>query len=297
MDEKKEKKPFRSALKSVVEPLLIGLRNEVKKLTEKIEAGQASTQKTEVTNFPEQRDEIKVSNLPETQKVEVTNPQEQVNVKGLGEGLSTLKEAIVKRLTTTSDSIVNSIKELGGKTLSVKITNQKEIKFPKTQGVKLSDADMQTLIKGIKQEVQRVQIENSQPGEAVPVVLTDRDRRRFVEAFMNVTGGANLGNIKALLGDIVAGVEDDDAYVAFDVAVTSTEQEVDFGSEFTSFAISVGKGTGASGVLIRLNDGANDQILIESQGFVANDRFKISKVFLQTQGGTNNVTIFATKKI
>ena len=42
------------------------------------------------------------------------------------------------------------------------------------------------------------------------------------------------------------------------MAITDTEQEIDFGAVFTDFAISVGKGTGLDAVVIKLNDTANN---------------------------------------
>lgn len=215
--DKKENKNLRSALKSVVAPLLIVIRREIregnKKLLDFVMA-RPDVQKTEVTN---QQKEIKVANFPDKIKAEITNPQKEVEVKGLANhfvGLTKkvgeLKDSIAKRLTTTTDSIVKSIKELKDTTLSVKITNQKDIKFPQVQGVKLSDKDIQAIVKGIKQEVQRVQIENSTPGEAVPVVLTDLTRRRLYDLTVMITGGGggkggdvNLAGLKKVLDDLL----------------------------------------------------------------------------------------------
>lgn len=89
------------------------------------------------------------------------------------------------------------------------------------------------------------------------------------------------------------GVPHDD-YVSFDIALTTVEQEVDFGNEFTSFAISAG--TGAD-VNVKLNSASNNVILIGTQGSINHDLFKVSKVFVKTVVGVNTVTIFATRKI
>jgi len=207
-DNKKEKNntpTLKAALKSVVAPLLIGVRNDLKSLGKKFDAFKGNTQKTEVTNFPEQNKEIRVSNFPEQTKVEVTNPQKEVKVKGLGDALSTLKDAVVKRLSTTTDSIVKSIGELKDSTIKVTIENQKDIEFPKEQKVKMAEDQIDRIIKELKQEVvQRVKIDNSTPGEAIPVVLTEKTKKRFYDAISQmITGGANLGNVKDKLDQVI----------------------------------------------------------------------------------------------
>jgi len=204
--DKKENKTHKDALKSVVKPLLIVIRKEIKegneKLLEHFEA-RPEVQETKITN-PQY--EIKVTNFPDEIKAKITNPQKEVEVKGLAKSLTTLKDSIVKGLSSNVDSVVKSIGEaktfIKSHTFKVTVQNQKEVKFPKVQGVKLSDADMKKLIKGIKQEVQRVTIENSAPGEAIPVVLTNKDRRRFYDLLVQITGGTNLDNVKKLLQQI-----------------------------------------------------------------------------------------------
>lgn len=219
-DDKKEKN-FKAALKSVVAPLLIVIRREVKegnkKLLEYFEK-RPDVQKTEVTN---QQKDIEVSNFPEKIKAEITNPQKEVEVKGLTKSLSTNVKSIVNKLSTTADSIVKSLTEstdevktfIKSHTFKVEVENQKEIKFPKMQGVKLSADDMKILIKGIKQEVQRVQIENSTPGEAIPVVLTNKEKRRFYDLTLQITGGTNMARVVEAINNISVDISPGDIQI------------------------------------------------------------------------------------
>ncbi len=207
--DKKENNKYKDALKSVVKPLLIVLRREIragnKKLLEHFE-GRPDVQKSEVTNHPTK---IDVGNFPEQIKAEITNPQKEVDVKGIKDHFADLGKKIISvpaPITKAIDGMKSSIEKILKGTLTVKITNQKDVKFPKVQNVKLSDKDINAIIKGVKQEVQKVQIQNSTPGEAVPVVLAEKTLKRFYDLTVQITGGgggrANPRTPKGIFGPV-----------------------------------------------------------------------------------------------
>lgn len=209
MDDK-EKKNLKSLIKSEVTPYLIGLRNEIKEQFGKLlKKGPPEVQKTEEVNpveFPEVQ-KVELIDEPEVKKVEITNLQEEVKIKGIGlfiDNILSGVSATAESIKTLSLALGKKFDELKGHLFKVEVQNQKEVKFPDVQKVKLElTKEFQKLIKELKQEVQRVQIENSTPGEAIPVVITDSDKKRFKDWFSQVTGGVNLDKVKEKLDKVI----------------------------------------------------------------------------------------------
>lgn len=229
-----KERELRKALKAELLPPLLGLRNEIKKLGDilvEIKNQQPpEIIKTEIINQREPLKEVAISNFPETSKVEILNPTKEVEVKGIGsffekffEGTSALSGGIV----TLSLAIRKEIKELADKVFRVEVTNQKD------------NSDIVEAIKNIKQEPpiinipNGVRITNSEPNEAIPVILTSHDKKRFYTALQQVIAGndVNLDKvIKAIenisvdinAGDIEIGaveIKDGDSDTRLDVEI------------------------------------------------------------------------------
>jgi len=128
-------KHFKSALRSVIAPLLIVLRKEQKEtnslLIDQMES-RVEVQKTEETH-PQK--EIEVTNFPKEFKV--SNPQEQVSVKGLKDHFVDVHKMVAgvgKAIKEAGKLLVDSIGEvktfIQSHTFSVEVKNQKEITYP-----------------------------------------------------------------------------------------------------------------------------------------------------------------------
>ncbi len=202
-----EKKKIQEALKAELKPLLVGLRNDFAdfaKLLERIlEKEPPEIQKTEVINtlIPPEVQKVEVGNFPEPIKeVSITNPQKEVEVKGLKGFVGQVIHSF-DHFNQLGKMVSKGFDTLKINVFRVKVENQKEVKFPDVQKVQLQLT--KELIAILKQAVvQRVKIENSTPSEAIPVVLTNAERRRFYDILQQVTGGVNLGNVKDLLKQI-----------------------------------------------------------------------------------------------
>lgn len=190
----KKKDILKNVLKAEISPLLIGLRNEIADLAKEIkrqEKAKPKIQKSEITNpqkFPETQKTEEVNPIKE---VTVTNPQERVQVKGIKGLFGNLYNKIAQQ----TDFLGKSIKEIKTHVFKVQVENQKNVKFPDVQKVEVTNPQKQ-------EGVQRVKIENTQPSEAVPVVLTEKGKKRFYDILFQVTGGSNLSKLKQKLDDI-----------------------------------------------------------------------------------------------
>ena len=207
MDDK-EKKEIQKLLGKQLAPFLVGIRNEIKDQFGKILKKELpDIIKTEITN------PVK---FPDVQKVEQTNPQKEITIKNfpkevevkdlltfvtdLSEVLTAYQVQSSKTNSNDLRDIYKKIEELFSKTLSVNVKNKEEFAQPDIQKVEVTNQQKQQK----QPEVQRTKIENSTPSEAIPVVLTDADKKRFYTAISQmITGGANLGNVKKLLSDIL----------------------------------------------------------------------------------------------
>lgn len=184
-------KQLKSALKSELLPQFVGLRRETKELgllIKKLIAKEPpEIQKAEVQNFPA---------LPERYNVLVENDRSEELIKAivhlkesvekgdltmmdrLVEVLVANEKAAADRTSETFDeidkhgsAIVDALLQLDKDHLEVTVKNQPEpIAFPDVQRVEI-----------IKQNEPRVKIMNSEPQDAVPVVLVSKDRRKFYD--------------------------------------------------------------------------------------------------------------------
>ncbi len=187
-------KQLRKALRAEVNPLLIGLRSDNKQLWKAIKLLIEEQKKTRNVN-------IKRQEFPEIQKVETTNPQREIKVsnfpettkvvgiKGLfGNLYNKLEQLENKRDEGLQRLFLGFTKAIKVHIFKVRVENPTEIKFPKVQTV--------DFVKGIKEllkqeAVQRVKIENSTPKDAIPVVLVDKDKKRFYNILSAISSGIN----------------------------------------------------------------------------------------------------------
>ena len=203
-----ERHALKQALKSEVSPLLIGLRNEIKDLRKQVtkliskEFPEIQTvHEIDQKEFPK---DFSVNNFPK--EIEISNQRKEVEVKGFKSSFKALLggiNPIGKQLENITGLIRSNFTKLSDTVYKVKIENHKEIKFPDIQKVQIELT--QELIKLLKQaEVQRVHIENSSPKEAIPVILADKDRKRFYDLMVQVVGGGGGNSTKGSLGSILS---------------------------------------------------------------------------------------------
>lgn len=181
----KETKQLAKAIGDAVKPFLIGLRHEIKETNNRLDTlVNADPVSIENINLPEQREVV----FPETQKVHIENPTTEVTVKGYTnevfvKGFERLPPAIEKGLTSgfgfISKYLENSyektsslIKGALAQTFKVQITNHKE--FPTKLNVTVDNPQAEVFIS------------NRLPKDAVPVVLTTADRKKFYNAMQAV---------------------------------------------------------------------------------------------------------------
>ncbi len=195
-------KQLRKALKAEVSPLLIGLRNDNKALWKAVKLLVSEQKKTK---------NVKIQNQiepPEIQKVETINPQKEIKVNNFPEkirvrGIKGLFASLNGNIRTGDNLLVKSIlqveKALKSHIFKVQVQNQKEIIFPKVQTVDFVK-EIKTLLKELKQEVvQRVKIENSTPKDAIPVVLVDKDKKRFYNAISQIVNAlSHASDVRSL---------------------------------------------------------------------------------------------------
>lgn len=201
MDNEQEKK-LKALLRGEFLPLFIGLRNELKGLYEQlgklIDKEPPAIQKAEITNQPEPIRELAISNLPDVQKVEVLNQQEQLKeleIKGLTEQVSLVIKTFENKLNDVLASIRAFGIDIGTKVVKVDVQNN----TPPPKTIRVEN------LAEIKQEPivfpSSIKISNYAPQDAVPVILTSRDRKKFYEAFNNLYV-ANDVNLKAIIDAI-----------------------------------------------------------------------------------------------
>lgn len=309
--DKKENKTFKAALKSVIAPLLIVIRREQKETNKKLDdlkESRPEVQKTEVTNLQK---EIEVTNFPKQIKAEITNPQKEVEVKGIAgyfrDVTKTVGASFTKSITYLVDETRKGFKDLKDNTFKVTVTNQKDVKFPKVQDVALKELDQ--ILEALKQRVvQRVKIENSTPGEAIPVVLTNKDKRRFYDTLLQITGGTNLDNVKRKLDEIITVLENLDVTInagdiqigAVELKDETTDDRVNVATDSTKKAVFVQSESLASETTLAAIKAVTDLL-----AFVG-DRLKVDAVitltpnprpglrvaeFLKESGGSSAVNV------
>ena len=196
-----KEKDFKKALKAEVAPLLIVLRKEIAGLTKVTKLLVSEQKKTRNVN-------IKSQEFPDVQKVETINPQTEVKVKNFPEatrvkGIRGLFSDLGNKIRQGDEGVIKILllkfDELRKSTLKVEVQNQKAIVFPKVQTVDFVK-ELKHILK--QAEVQRVKIENSTPGEAVPVVLTSKDKKRFYDAISQIVnaigGGGGRADVRSL---------------------------------------------------------------------------------------------------
>src|SRR3990172_3511896 len=205
MDNEKEIE-LRKALKAELMPPLLGLRNELKKvgetLTEIKNQQPPDLIKAEIINPTEPLKEVAISNFPETSKVEVLNPTKEVEVKGIGgffdkifEGFSALSDGI----TSLSLTIGKWCGEIKNQIFKVEVQNFPETHFPTKIDTKITNPE------DFKQEFPTsMRISNSEPSEAIPVILATKDRKRFyqaLEAVVAIGDDIKIGAVEIKDGD------------------------------------------------------------------------------------------------
>ena len=236
------KKKLAEALRSEVNPLLIGLRSDTKrvaKLLEKLIAKEPpKLQKTEVQNFPK----------PGVQKIEAEKIiVENTDAKAIAEAAATIVEEIQATGAETEGATQNLEREVGAQAektrgafakaivglgtamakaaadikrsvFKVQVTNPPE-PFVMPDVVKVEEQHKQEPPK-----VQDVKVVNDKPSEAMPVILTSRDRKRFYDLLVQLTGGGgvNLGNIKKLLEKLAVKETSTGSFGAVSVGTTAT---------------------------------------------------------------------------
>jgi len=228
MDNEKEIE-LRKALKAELLPPLLGLRNELKKvgetLTEIKNQQPPDLIKAEIINPTEPLKEVAISNFPETSKVEVLNPTKEVEVKGIGgffdkvfEGFSALSDGI----TSLSLTIGKWCGEIKNQIFKVEVQNFPETHFPTKIDTKITNPE------DFKQEFPTsMRISNSEPSEAIPVILATKDRKRFyqaLEAVVAIGDDINLHAVTKKLDTIITTLENLDITInAGDIQIGAVE--------------------------------------------------------------------------
>ena len=220
-------KEFKKAIKAEIAPLLVGLRREmagVGKILKKLEKKKAPTEI-----------DVKVKDFPDVQRVETVNPQKEVSVKNFPEairvkGIKLLLRGVTKFFEDKEQSIgksllkhyLSGVKQLKSHVFKVEVSNQTEVKFPEVQEVDFVE-EIYTVLKGLKQaEVQRVKIENSTPGEAVPVVLTSKDKKKFYNAISEVVRALGGGGGRPDVRDLAQKASDEGHTYTFATGILSS---------------------------------------------------------------------------
>src|SRR3990170_2774220 len=226
MDKEQEKK-LKEVLKGEFLPLFVGLRNELKNLGIQLEQlilkAPPEIQKTEVTNQITPSVNMVVDNFPDIQKTEITNypePVKEIDVKkiddviGATKGTNILLGSVWKAITEGLANLKNSI-------LKVEVQNQQE--FPKS--IRIDNLDEIAKAEPVVIP-QQFKISNSQPSEAIPVVMTTADRKSFYNAIQQVIAGndIDLSGVKSLLADIKTAVQNIDITInAGDIEIGAVE--------------------------------------------------------------------------
>lgn len=209
MDDIQAKK-LKEILKSEFLPLFIGLRNELKELNDGLEKlylkEVPEVSKTMVVNQPETLKEVGITNLPDVQKVEITNQQEQiksVEVSNIAPLFGDTQKTFVEGIKSIIETIGNKWNDAKANVFKVNVQNPveypKSIKVDNLSEIVIPKVDIPTSVK----------INNSLPQDAIPVILTQRDRKNFYDAFqqMYVGNDVNMDRvIKAIQNINVDGI-------------------------------------------------------------------------------------------
>ncbi|KKM01602.1 hypothetical protein LCGC14_1792800, partial [marine sediment metagenome] len=216
-----KEKDFKKALKAEVAPLLIVLRKEIAGLTKVTKLLVSEQKKTRNVN-------IKSQEFPDVQKVETINPQTEVKVKNFPEatrvkGIRGLFSDLGNKIRQGDEGVIKILllkfDELRKSTLKVEVQNQKAIVFPKVQTVDFVK-ELKHILK--QAEVQRVKIENSTPGEAVPVVLTSTDKKKFYNAISEVVRALGGGGGRPDVRDLAQKASDEGHTYTFATGILSS---------------------------------------------------------------------------
>ena len=192
-------------------PYFIGLRNDLKAIGDKLntlnDKQPPEITKAEVLNFPEQVREVSVIN--QIQEIAITNPVKAVEIIGLPEFAEKLYTAlnqqgidIPKSIGGLQELIRTQLVPLGDKTFKVEVLNQKDTKFPSVQKVEITNPIPPP---------KAFRITNSEPDEAIPVILTDKTGMKFYDALSTMIGtftDIDLSRTNKLLADINKNIED-----------------------------------------------------------------------------------------
>ncbi len=207
------KRQLKDALKGELSPLLIGLRNEIKELSRKtdklIDKKIKETIKTLIVNPEPEVKKVVVENFPEKQKLGFIKTFFTKALEAIYLGNERTHSAIEKETKQADRRALKALRQI----YEVKVKNPS--KPPKVQDVKV--------LNQIKQ-LERVFITNSDPADAIPVVLTSRDRKRFYEVLLSIGGGANLAGVKKQLDVINNTLENLDVTInAGDISIGAVE--------------------------------------------------------------------------
>jgi hypothetical protein len=203
-------KEYNKALKQEVSPLLIGLRNEIKNLIAEVALLRAERKAQDT----------------ETATVVVDNPVKSVDIRNpapdYSQHLENVEVAVDEQTERLERSLVNFgeymkstgfgmqtlFKQLKDKVFAV------EIKNPTTEVTVKNLAD-------IKIDVPTsVRISNSTPSEAIPVILTSKDRKRFYEVLTALSDAGAKANVS--VGDINANLDEVEAVLTSILAYLDT---------------------------------------------------------------------------
>lgn len=205
--DKKQAEQLKEILRSEFLPLFVGLRDElkaVKKLQSDLLAKEPpDIQKTEVVNTPEPIKEVGISNLPEVQKVEVTNqpePIKEVSIANIAPMFGAIHQSFKDGVKLLLDTLKNNWNDAKANVFDVRVQNIE--KHPDT--IKVSN------FKDFKQDFpERIKISNSQPSEAVPVILTDRDRKNFYNAVQQLyfANDTNLARLEKAMREVEINID------------------------------------------------------------------------------------------
>ena len=205
--EKEQEKKIKQIIKTELLPYFVGIRNSIKetndKLQKMLEVEPPEVIKAEVINHQTPPEVQKVEQInPVTEvKAEIINPQKEVEVKGFVETILNFSKAIATRIASFEEGVGAAFKDLSGRIFKVEVQNQPEIKIEKTDL-----GPVENLLKTIaaKQAPEKIKITNSTPEEAIPVILTRKDRKNFYDALNSMINATevNLDGVKTLLQEI-----------------------------------------------------------------------------------------------
>ena len=278
-------KKLKAALASEISPLLIGLRNEIKalnelaariaakeppdvqavevqndpraELTERLEAVRKATQEAgeatqkAVADFT-QKLLVEISAGEDLSRAVMRGVREDVRAEGeQGRG------AFAKAIEAMGAGIVKTMLQLKTAIWRVEITNPPELKLPDVIKAEITNQPEEPAER-------RVRIVNEKPEEAVPVVLTSKDRKRFYEvmiALSGIGGGESLANIAGLLQQIIQNTADIE--LKADTININLDQLEGFVDQLEAFT------DGIEGLLTTIRDNA-DTVEVKLQAVIDN---------------------------